>query len=459
MKPDIANVPLLTDRGFRPSARLRPRRALEIGTSPWGIGCETTDRDYVDFEQVGPHLGELGATQVRIQAGWAKCDPGNGAYNWECLDHIVDSSLAQGVKPWLQTSYGNPAYPGGGGIGLAQGIPVSAEALTAWDKWVRVMVERYVNRVDTWEIWNEPDLHAAMTGDEYLAFFIRTASVLRSVQPRARIVGLALAYKMDFAETFLSGLAASGKADLLNQVSFHYYPHNPDDNFDDVEKLAALIQKHVPHVTLRQGETGALAETREFLALGQFEWSERKQAAWNLRRLLAHHSRGYPMSLFQLADMQYTKAKGAKFEGRNAKGQLCINADMTVAYRRPSYFMAQHVFSIFDSAYPLTPLKNLSATDPVRSYAHAWTQKGANAPSLVAWWRAEDAPAIETPSVDRTALVPIAFRDPVLVDFMSGMVFELPEGGDAIWADLPRLDVPLAMAERSLLPLRNLEEL
>jgi hypothetical protein len=47
MKPDSANLPLLTDRGFRPSARLRARTALEIGPSSWGIGCETTDRDYV----------------------------------------------------------------------------------------------------------------------------------------------------------------------------------------------------------------------------------------------------------------------------------------------------------------------------------------------------------------------------------------------------------------------------
>jgi hypothetical protein len=459
MKPNTANLPFLTERGFRPTARLRPRTALEIGPSSWGIGCETMDRDYVDFEHVGPHLGELGATQVRLQAGWAKCDPGDGMYNWEWLDRIVDSSLAQGVKPWLQTSYGNPAYPGGGGIGLAQGIPVSPEALTAWDNWVRAMVERYIDRVDTWEIWNEPDLHKAMTAEEYLAFFIRTASILRSVQPRAKVVGLALANRMDFAEAFLSGLARSGKADLLSQISFHYYPHNPDDDFELVAQLASLVQKYVPHVTMRQGETGALAENNGlFLAMSTFTWSERKQAAWNLRRLLAHHSHGYPMSLFQLADMQYTNAKGAKYEGRNAKGQLCINPDMTVAYRRPSYFMAQHVFSTFDSTYPLTALDNLSVADPVRSCAYAWTKNGEAAPSLVAWWRAADAPALETPEVDRTALAPVAFRDPVLVDFMSGMVFELPEGGGAIWANLPRLDVPLAIAERSVLSLRNLEE-
>jgi polysaccharide biosynthesis protein PslG len=455
MKPNTDLVPLLTARGYKPVARLRPRHAREIKSSPWSIGCETIDRDYVDFSHTGPHLGELGAKANRVQCGWAKCEPNaDGRYEWAWLDRIVDSSIEQGVTPWLQTSYGNPRYEGGGGIGLAEGLPTSPTALAAWDRWVDALVRRYADRVNVWEIWNEPDIHSGMSAAGFAEFHIRTAALIRAAQPDARIVALGLASKLEFVEALLAAIGERRLTHLIDEISYHFYPHNPDDSFDRLDQIRAAIRAHAPHVTLRQGETGAPSETVPFMALGKFEWSERKQAAWNLRRLLAHHSRGIPMSLFQLADMQYTKAGGAKFEGRNSKGQLCINPDKTVAYRKPSYFMAQHVFSLFDDAFPLAELPNRAAGEAIRTTAHAWTRRDDTQPSLLAWWRCDDAPALAEPSMDHVALAPITLRDAVLIDFLSGTVFA--PAGDVRWSELPRTDVPLALAERSILPLREL---
>lgn len=446
-QPDASLVPMLEARGYRPIARIRPRTAKEIGTSPWSIGAETLDRDYVDFAQIAPHFAELGATQVRLQGGWAKCDPGTGQYNWAWLDTIVDTCLAQGVRPWIETSYGNPKYPGGGGIGLSEGIPTSPEALAAWDRWVRALVERYRDRVDAWEIWNEPDLNKVVTPEAYTAFFIRTATTIRSAQPKARIIGLALCHEVDgFAATFLRDLAAAGQADLLSEVSFHMYPHNPDDSFDRVARLAELVKQYAPHATLRQGETGAPSETQRFMAMGDFDWSERKQVAWDLRRLLAHHARGYPMSLFQMADMYYSKKAGI-FEGRNPKGMLAIRNDKTVAYRKPVYFAAQHVFSILDGGYPVVALENLAKDRPERTSAYLWQRDGK--PALLAWWRSDVPPGLAAAELTSLQLPVVPFNDPVLLDFASGMVFSF--SGD--WAKLPLTDSPLAIAERSVLPL------
>lgn len=463
MKPNQdLHTPLLA-AGFNPVGRMRPRTARDISRSPWGIGCETVDRDYVDFAQVEPHLGELGATQVRLQAGWAKCDPGNpgnsgnpgdGRYQWDWLDAVVDGCVAQGLRPWLQTSYGNPAYPGGGGIGLKEGIPTSPEALAAWDRWVRALAERYRDRVNTWEIWNEPDHGDAVPVEAYTAFFIRTAVILREVQREARIVGLALAGNMPYAERFLHQLAADGRSELLDEVSFHFYPHNPDEEFERVEQLAALLKEHAPHATLRQGETGSPSETLGFLALGKHDWSERKQAVWNTRRLMAHHVRGIPMSLFQIADMYYSKQKGL-FEGRNPKGLLSIREDKTVAYRKPSYFAAQHVFSLWDDRFPLQPLPRIEADAPFEVAAYAWTDRGSDRPGVVAWWRADEPPALESPSLGQVALPPHRFQEPLLLDLIGGTAFARPGDGtaEAFWKALPCSDAPLAIVERSLLSL------
>ncbi|MEM6504008.1 MAG: beta-galactosidase [Planctomycetota bacterium] len=459
-EPHTGLVDPLVLLGYQPIARLRPRHAREITGSPWSIGCETCDRDYVDFDQAGPYLGELGAKSVRLQAGWAKCDPGDGTYQWDWLDTIVDSALAQGVRPWLETSYGNPAYPGGGGIGLAQGLPHSDQALAAWYRWVAALVQRYGNRIDTWEVWNEPDNHAEgdteneNPAEAYTEFFVRTARTVRQHQPHAVMVGLALAGAHGYAESFVQGLADRNATDLLSELCYHFYPHNPDRQFERVEGFAQLLQELAPHVRLRQGETGAPAETQRFMAMGQYEWSPRKQAVWNLRRMLAHHARGIPMNLFQLADMRYEGRDGALHTGYNPKGQLRIREDLTVESKRPSFFMAQHVFGLLDDAYPLRALDPLPVGSDAESCAYAWTRKGQDTPSLIAWWQCDRAPGLEDSPLGVAQLDTPMLNRAALVDLLSGTVFEPPANA----SDLPITDVPLMLADRDVLhtqPLTN----
>jgi hypothetical protein len=467
MGPDSSSFALLTTNGFRPVAKLRPRCSTEIPGSPWSVGLETIDRDYVRFAEIAPHLAELGAKHARVQAGWARCEPlVGGPYSWAWLDEIVHGCLAAGVRPWLQLSYGHPGYPGGGGVGLCQELPASPEALRAWDAWVDATVTRYGDKVRTWEIWNEPDNHGVIPPETYADFFIRTGRRIRTSRPEAELVGLALAWhdEKNYAGRFLDALAAAGELSLLDQLCFHFYPHNPDEQFDVAADLLRLIRACGSRATLRQGETGAPSECSRFMALGEHLWNERKQAAWNLRRLLGHHARGIPMNLFQLADMYYAPRDGALFSGYNPKGQLRIRPDLTVAYRKPSFFAAQHVFSLLDDAYPLRALERLPGRFPSRTEAYAWTRVGEKHPDLIAWWRADAPPGLVAPDADepyrRIGLSPHAFREPVLVDFLSGVAFAPPEGFDraspSAWRQLPCSDTPFAIAERTALPLRDL---
>ncbi len=462
MKPDSDLVAPLITLGYRPVARLRPRHAREIHGSPWGVGCETLDRDYADFAQTGPHLGELGAKRARLQGGWAKCEPvPGGAYQWAWLDAIVDGCLAQGVRPWVQLSYGHPGYPGGGGIGLAQGLPTSPEALAATERWARALVERYRGRVTHYEIWNEPDLFDSATPAGYADYFIRLATQVRAADPAARLIGLALCHNAEYGDAFLAALAATGRRDLLDELTYHLYPHRPEDAVDLGDKLAASLARHgFPALPVHQGETGAPSDKVQVGALKDILWNERKQAAWNTRRCLAHHAAGRAMSLFQLSDMYYAKAAGALFEGRNPKGLLCIRPDLTVAYRKPAYFAAQHIFTVLDDAYPLRRL----APHPVRATvplaAYAWQRSADPTPGLLVWWRDDAPPECLAPALTPVALDPLPLREPVLADFLSGLVFAPPEvfapAPAAWWANLPAADSPLGVAERASLPLREL---
>jgi hypothetical protein len=136
---------------------VQPRNTTEIESSNWLIGCETLDRDFADYDQFKEYLAPLGIKLLRMQAGWAKTEKIKGEYDWAWLDHIINDATSRGLKPWLQTSYGNTLYPGGGGANLGAGMPTSKEALEAYDKWVAAMVTRYKNKVKDWEVWNEPN--------------------------------------------------------------------------------------------------------------------------------------------------------------------------------------------------------------------------------------------------------------------------------------------------------------
>ncbi|MEO0963754.1 MAG: hypothetical protein AAFY08_01435 [Planctomycetota bacterium] len=461
-RPHDRFVPLLEAQGYRPIGRLAPRAARAIDDSPWSIGCETCDRGYVDFDQVGPHLGEIGAKAVRLQAGWARCEPrADGVYDWAWLDKIVDACVMQRVRPWLEVGYGNPAYPDGGGIGLAMGIPTGDRAITAWDAWVAALVKRYADRVDTWSIWNEPDHGPDLDAVTYADFYARTARIIRAAQPGATLMGLSLAGANAYAEAFLRRLDERGEADLLQRLVYHFYPHNPDASFDRVDGLRDLLQRYAPHAEVYQGETGAPSQTTAFLAMRQHEWSERKQAVWNLRRLLAHHARGIAMNLFQLADMHYEKRDGALHQGHNTKGQLATRPDLTVLHRKASFAMAQHVFSTIDGRYPLTALEPLhdrdnKTTGRVPWQQYAWTPHGGERPDLVSWWNASDAPTLTTYGLWRVAgLAPVPFANPVLLDWLSGTAFEPPRTGAALWRELPLSDAPFALIERESLPLQQ----
>jgi hypothetical protein len=450
--------------GFSEIGRLKTRHARDISGSMWSIGGETLDRDNAIYANYKSHLGPLGAKAIRLQAGWAKCEKERGVYEWAWLDEAVRDASAQGVRSWLQTSYGNPIYPGGGEAGLGGSLPSSPEARAAWDAWVRALAGRYKDRVREWEIWNEPDLNALhptigspVTAEDYTELFVRTARIIRSEQGDAKIYGLALAGDGDFAKEFLVRLEAHGHLDLLDAVTFHGYKLNPDD-MSLLTMLRALTANHAPHVQLRQGETGA-PSGKTVAALSQYEWNELRQAKWNLRRMLGHHGHNVPASLFTLVDLRYTQKN---LRGMNRKGLLLAHEDRVVERPKHSYFASQRIFSLLDDSFQ--PAQSLGPGVPgVLAYGY---RKRQGPGALVTYWLRDIPPGDSLAT--RTAaftFVETAFTKPLLVDPLSGIVYAIPpeawsiEGGTARFRSLPYGDSPLVVADESVLTVESRREI
>ncbi|MEJ7586984.1 MAG: hypothetical protein WKI04_05425 [Ferruginibacter sp.] len=361
----------------------------------------------------------------------------------------------------MELSYGNPIYEGGGHAKLAGHIPISPEALIAWDNWVKAIVSRYKNNVPEWEIWNEPDLNKTHTGKELGAFYVRTAKLVRNIQPNAKLfaLGMASVTRLEFVKEFMDYLKTNDALDYIDIMTYHGYAINPSTSYPQIEKMRAMVWAYKAAIVFMQGENGAPSTPKEITigALSQYDWSELTQAKWDLHRMLGDHGRGIATNLFTISDIHYEP--GDHMVGVNSKGILKTNADKTIERPKMAYKAAQLVFSLFDSQVILDAgiqIKSSGSDQSFFGYKHA-----NKAASLFTIWQHEERP-VDTyqPKTSTLTIHGAVFKNPVFVDLITGKVYEIPKakfekaGNTYIFREIPVPDYPVVVADRSTITMK-----
>jgi hypothetical protein len=469
VKTDLTiNLPLI--------GSVHPKSADEIESSNWMIGCETLDRDFTDYDSYKEYLAPLGIKFLRMQAGWAKTEKVKGRYDWAWLDHIVNDASSRGLKPWLQTSYGNTLYKDGGGDNLGAGMPTSSEAIDGYNKWVAAMITRYKDKVNDWEIWNEPNFgdNNINTPEMAAAFNIRTAEIIKKIQPQAKISGLALGhFNYDFVDRFFRYIGQRKKMHLFDNMTYHDYAYNPDANYHEVYLIRMLLDKYGgAKVKLRQGENGAPSSGGPGRgAIGDYDWTEFSQAKWDTRRMLGNLGHDIECSIFTIIDVAYT---AGPIKRLNVKG--LIQSDSTKQALRPkvAYYAVQNVASIFDntlerikkvehsysvdgtSANEYRYSKNTDRSTALYGYRNKATGK-----QLYTIWMDENIPT--NAAVTKKITFSFSngnFDQPVYVDIITGAVYEIPstqwskKGNTYTFKDIPVYDAPVVIADKTLISVK-----
>jgi len=435
-----------------------PRSTKEIQSSRITVGCETLDRDHTVWNNYKAYLPPLGVKKIRLQAGWAKCERVPGVYDWKWLDEIIDYALANHLKPWLQTSYGNPAYEGGGGINLLNSLMTSEEGWAAWDRWVESLVIRYKDRVYEWEIWNEPDHPGQNISPETTANLnIRTAEIIKRIQPEAKIAGLAFTSNSDkeYLDRFLQVIADQGKLDLFNWITYHSYTMRPEDAYTETRVLGlrSVIEKYSKDILLRQGENGAPSTYIPSFALSEYYWTEYTQAKYDLRRLLGDLGHDIETSVFTIIDIYYNWGDRAVL---NTKG--LIQSDITMAAIRPkvAYYAVQNLATIFDNNMVLNPDFNFTTTTNESMSVYGYQDKTSNTLLVALWLDGNNVTnSFETTQIEIT-IRNSNFIEPVWIDMMTGGIYEIPKSqwskiGNICTFNIPLYDSPVLLTEKSLL--------
>jgi len=152
------------------------------------------------------------------QFRWNVIEPTKGNFIWK--DEEIDLAARYGM-----TVYGTigseivhvPAWALDG-----TGLP----KLDEWETFVSTVVNHYKDKVDYWEIWNEPEAEGGLKGKEtFYAQLLQTAyNAAKTADPNCTIIGMVtwLSYYME--DVF----SAIGDG-YLDYISTHMYPPTKDD--------------------------------------------------------------------------------------------------------------------------------------------------------------------------------------------------------------------------------------
>ncbi|MGN0853678.1 MAG: beta-galactosidase [Kiritimatiellia bacterium] len=456
---------------------LTPRSAREIGPSRLAIGCEMLPRGYGEFENFKDYMPPLGIARVRLHAGWAKLEPRPGTWDWDWLDRQVEWLVANGLEPLLETSYGNPAYPGAGGASLSDGIPRGEAALAAWDNYVEQLAKRYP-QVKNWACWNEPnnirDNGAELVADNN----IRTARIIKRHIPDAKIGMLSLGWcDLAFTKACFKVFRERDALKLFHWAIMHDYSPNPDVYYAGVaDKWAAFVRQEAPHLRIWNGESGATSDPHFSAAISSLKWnSELTQAKWNARRLIGDLGHGFDSLVFTMYDPCYdcperycnhipkywVRTRPDRFMKR--MGLVKCNDRLEVVKVKIAYYTVQNVATLFDRTiepgrFTAKPVKGETAGGLV---VYTFRQRDTGIP-LVAFWDASTHPVNEN-EVRRTTLSVrgAGFKDPVWIDMVTGAIYDVParmfiswREKDGLFEDVPYYDAPVVLTERALVMAR-----
>lgn len=455
---------------IRKIGHLRNVRSSEIVDSHISVGVEGLDRELFDFDRAVHKLFEAGAKYARIQTGWNRCETQKGVFSFEWLDHVVDTLLAGGVRPWFNVGFGNPLYMPDAPTPTAVGcVPLyyGEETLHAWKRFVAEVAKHYKGRIHHWEIWNEPNCDQfwypkGCDANDYGKLISITAPIIKEIIPNAQIGACSSNHRPDY-DFHLQFLNSSCIKDL-DFLAIHHYQIIPEKQWDMVVKTykRQFSQLGNPNIQIWQGEAGYPSWSPPNHWMKTYvKDSELNQAKWLLRRYVVDLGNGIEKSsFFQLVDLGSKLYQMARLsQAKPAKHGLldCVEYKPKLSHKALShltpifdidtyskeYFCFPELFEIIPREVQVSKLMECAV------YIRTFERKGF---ALYAYYLPEDVQLNISHNHFSLAIIhdeaPNALEEPILIDPLYGDVFELPKDNLNLFKDLPLFDYPLFITDK-----------
>jgi hypothetical protein len=455
--------------------QLKPKKSVEIKSSPIGIGFETLDRFMFYPEPCYPRLAELGAKWARCQTGWSRSEKEKGIYDFSWLDDIVDNLLKVGVQPWFCVCFGNKLYmpdaPHESAVGRVP-IYYGEEVVKAWQNYCKALAKHFKGRVSNWEIWNEPNHGGGFWapekphGKDYAKLVKVSSKPIKEVLPDATIIAGAAGAGETFG--FLKDGLDAGLGNYIDKWIIHPYRFAPEQNYTtEIKALRALLKRYNPAIKIWQGECGCPSvdwgHNDDWQGVEKI--NEESQAKWVLRRIISDlHEDLEFTSYFHAADL--TKSPYIQSSGKDAKPVMMGVLEGDNYNPKKSYYALQNLCSLFDSETrrediflrlrPSEWPKGGSDNNDIFVNATTTTFVRKGYPLFVYYLPSNPQVEFQAKSIMVMFwnMAEKAIKDPVLIDPLNGKIYKIPDfkSMEGWWenmfpANLPITNYPLIITD------------
>ncbi len=220
----------------------------------------------VEAYRAPARAAEMGVQWQRTMFDWSALQA-HGADEWGWLSNVLSTARSErdAGRPSIGLLMSTPSWASGTGdpksppLGLDLALD---DPKNVWATWVRSLAERFAGAIDTWVMWNEPDVwsddnHARQwTGSlaQYYALLKTGYLAARSANPNATVLMAGLTYWWDAAygrEQFFERLLRVITADASAKAHNFYFDgavlqlyNNPRGLFDAPRIFQDLMTAH-----------------------------------------------------------------------------------------------------------------------------------------------------------------------------------------------------------------------
>ncbi len=216
----------------------------------WGFA------DLDEAKELFDYMDDLKISIFRYTIFWTSAELyTKNNFVWTRHDELINYLTGKGIKltltlfgdHYLYDPLGSSPYPDNSVAGY-------------WDAWLSYIeksVTKYKDKVDRWEIWNEPDFSTGTTGVfwkptvdavNFSEMIKATSQKIKSIQPDATIV-MGGVTNFSGYRSFLESCFDKGILDYIDEIGVHLYRSNPEGPFNfivdstvDIDSATAGIQ-------------------------------------------------------------------------------------------------------------------------------------------------------------------------------------------------------------------------
>jgi len=259
-EPTLPPIPVTIQEGNTfPKFGLHPKQSGElkdnrIGAFAGGLtGGGWKPGEPWDYSWMVNQIASRGVKRFRVSID--NLDAGSPDLDWSIPQYTIDPShdtlitllAQQGIAmTYVLTFWDKDTWPGGKGANCPR-FKTEAE-VDRYLQWVKFMVHHFKDRIQNYELWNEPNTifcPQKIEVDDYINLVRRTVPVIRQEYPEAKIVIGATNYLSDpGTQEYLFKILNSDAMPLVDVISWHaMYGTSPEFDPEYYSGYPSIVQK------------------------------------------------------------------------------------------------------------------------------------------------------------------------------------------------------------------------